>query len=136
MRFLKRLFVRGNPTPPLLSRERHRSTPPPPPPPAGRSGPKAPVAKAPGKRRRFRLIQGGGNDVETAETPEVAPSLDATETSSDEVSVAAEPTTVPAIHLVFSDGSSAPVESATPSGVRIRYLADNLLPPEDPASAR
>lgn len=106
------------PKPPLL--EAGSKPPPPPPPRYSRvsEGSVAAQAQVPAPRRRFRLIKGDGEDAAKREHP-----------SSD---APAEPdVSEPVVRLVFNDGTSERIAAGDPGGVRVRYLAENLLPPQD-----
>jgi hypothetical protein len=118
-RLLRRLFSRSAPASP---QPQGALTPPPPPPPRRIvSGDRS----APRERRRLRLIHGGGATV-PREDPAAVP--EQVEPSSGPLDEAPRPS----VHLVFGDGSSEEVVESTPGGVRIRYLADNLLPGSEP----
>jgi hypothetical protein len=105
---------------------------------------KAPeVPRAP---RGLRLIQGEGGST-TPETRSDQVGLHASEqpapdpseaTASERVGPEADRsetqeatgTDHPAVKLVFTDGSTSRLTASGPEGVRIRYLAENILPPE------
>lgn len=136
---LKKLLcwiTRGDrPARPALLQEgdRKRAMPPPPPPPPARPGAEHPPAaerpKVPTPKRRLRLVKGEGQDVTDAHV---------TDTSAGPSEQIEEPTAEnapeePKVKLVFSDGSSTRVATSDGTGVRIRYLAENILPPEGPS---
>ncbi len=121
---LKRLMswlTKGDrpPKPPLLEAG---SKPPPPPPPRYSRVSEGSVAAAHAQveapRRRFRLIKGDGEDAAKREHPSAETEKEAGDSE-------------PVVSLVFNDGSSERIAAGGPGGVRVRYLAENLLPPHD-----
>lgn len=120
-------FRRFTSTPPLLERQENgtASRPVPPPPPQGRSGPPPPAPKEmQRKHRRLHVVQGG----RTEKAGLLGATEGGTEPAGEDSPTKAKDTSV---KLVFSDGSSQAVGDSTPGGVRIRYLAQNLLDPDD-----
>mgnify|MGYP000052915040 CR=1 FL=1 len=139
---IKRLWAwlirteRSNRPPLLQGQERPRLEAPPPPPPLAKTPIAAPsYQEVPKPPRGLRLIKGdktegeaidrdsgfdgGSGDVPSAQTEQAEAEVQE-----------ATGTDHPTVKLVFSDGSTSRLTASGPAGVRIRYLAENILPPE------
>lgn len=152
---LKRLLARIFGRKAVVAPEGPAKMPPPPPPHSSKVVVGAPTPPAP--PRRLRLVKGGVDDSEDsvaegsvvedpvaepaatagsteeptqdpvpAEAPAPATALAAAE-KPEEPTEERAPLAGPRIRLVFDDGSDDEVTDHTPGGMRIRYLADNLL---------
>lgn len=125
--------------PPLLQGQDQATlkAPPPPPPRAQVSAPQPTHKEVPKPPRGLRLIKGektGDVPIASQDGPEgglAAPADGRAEIERDGAEVQeATGTDNPSVKLVFSDGSTSRLTASGPAGVRIRYLAENILPPE------
>jgi hypothetical protein len=126
--------------PPLLQGQEHaqpKAPPPPPPPRAQVPASEQAHEEVPRPPRGLRLIKGDRTE-DVAMGSDAGPEQAHDETSIDPAEADREATATqeatgtdhPSVKLVFSDGSTSRLTASGPTGVRIRYLAENILPPE------